>query len=715
MRRLTRLSLCIYPLLYTLLCPSLIVSFGCEERPQRSQQDQPIIDGGLDTSAPQELDLSLFEGEETRDAESIIADSSLADMEIIADLEIIADIGLQDLSLSPDMESLDHSLPCDPCVEGYEQGEQCRCLDIDECDLAEQDQSPLCPESDCINHNGGYHCFSDLDEDGVDDWSDNCLDVINPEQGDLDRDGEGDLCDADRDGDLSYGDSDCDDLDPSLGARLEDAECDGALDRLSVRSHLSVGWRHSCAIRDDGSLTCWGGSPRIQEQEMNRYPALQVPTDLEGELIYDWINLSAGYAYTCGIRLGGILTCWGDNRHQQSSPPVNANGEPYRDWVKVSTGGASESFTCGLHADGTIQCWGADQHEQLTPPTDNEGGEALELWVDLSSGYQHSCGLLADGAIRCWGSDQFGQSTPPTENELGSIINEGAEGLEGPWVAVGAGYAHSCGLRAGGSIYCWGINSDQQSTPTNWDELGNPRFWQGISVGGFHGCGIDAHRSAHCWGSNYTGQSRLPIELFGDPYQDWVEVVAGRYHSCGIRESGEVTCWGWNDLGQSTPPADLRARKPPRQDNCRDLFNPSQSDMDNDGLGDSCDSDPDGDGLLSEIEEMWGLDPMNADSDSDGLSDGVEFGCDQQENDTWNCPDDARQSSPNQAIDALAADSDQDQILDRDDNCPVIDNFNQADLDGDDLGDVCDQDQDGDGALDSEDCLPRDPTLSWRS
>lgn len=316
---------------------------------------------------------------------------------------------------------------------------------------------------------------------------------------------------------------------------------------------------------------------------------------------------------------------------------------------------------------------------------------------------------MADGAIRCWGSDQFGQSTPPTENELGSIINEGAEGLEGPWVAVGAGYAHSCGLRAGGSIYCWGINSDQQSTPTNWDELGNPRFWQGISVGGFHGCGIDAHRSAHCWGSNYTGQSRLPIELFGDPYQDWVEVVAGRYHSCGIRESGEVTCWGWNDLGQSTPPADLRARKPPRQDNCRDLFNPSQSDMDNDGLGDSCDSDPDGDGLLSEIEEMWGLDPMNADSDSDGLSDGVEFGCDQQENDTWNCPDDARQSSPNQAIDALAADSDQDQILDRDDNCPVIDNFNQADLDGDDLGDVCDQDQDGDGALDSEDCLPRDP------
>jgi len=45
-------------------------------------------------------------------------------------------------------------------------------------------------------------------------------------------------------------------------------------------------------------------------------------------------------------------------------------------------------------------------------------------------------------------------------------------------------------------------------------------------------------------------------------------------------------------------------------------------------------------------------------------------------------------------------------VLDGADNCPVDANANQADLDGDGLGDVCDPDDDGDGVLDSADNCP---------
>ena len=46
-------------------------------------------------------------------------------------------------------------------------------------------------------------------------------------------------------------------------------------------------------------------------------------------------------------------------------------------------------------------------------------------------------------------------------------------------------------------------------------------------------------------------------------------------------------------------------------------------------------------------------------------------------------------------------DSDSDGIADASDNCPATSNADQADLDGDGLGDLCDGDRDGDGLPDS--------------
>jgi hypothetical protein len=54
--------------------------------------------------------------------------------------------------------------------------------------------------------------------------------------------------------------------------------------------------------------------------------------------------------------------------------------------------------------------------------------------------------------------------------------------------------------------------------------------------------------------------------------------------------------------------------------------------------------------------------------------------------------------------------SDSDTHLDINDNCPLIANENQADLDRDTIGDVCDVDRDNDGAEDVVDCAPSDAT-----
>lgn len=54
-------------------------------------------------------------------------------------------------------------------------------------------------------------------------------------------------------------------------------------------------------------------------------------------------------------------------------------------------------------------------------------------------------------------------------------------------------------------------------------------------------------------------------------------------------------------------------------------------------------------------------------------------------------------------------DDDNDGVLDVDDNCPLIGNADQADNDGDNIGDVCDPDDDNDGILDVDDNCPFTP------
>jgi hypothetical protein len=60
----------------------------------------------------------------------------------------------------------------------------------------------------------------------------------------------------------------------------------------------------------------------------------------------------------------------------------------------------------------------------------------------------------------------------------------------------------------------------------------------------------------------------------------------------------------------------------------------------------------------------------------------------------------------------LMADTDGDGILDGPDNCKLAPNANQANYDGDELGDVCDSDVDGDGVANSEDLCPSTALLA---
>ena len=130
-------------------------------------------------------------------------------------------------------------------------------------------------------------------------------------------------------------------------------------------------------------------------------------------------------------------------------------------------------------------------------------------------------------------------------------------------------------------------------------------------------------------------------------------------------------------------------------DNCPEIVNVDQYDMDGDGAGDACDEDLDGDGA-NNTDDAFPYD-ANETGDYDGDGIGNEADAD-DDNDGMNDTDDAFPQDQNETTDTdldgignnADADDDGDGVADETDNCPYVANADQADADNDGEGTACD-------------------------
>jgi alpha-tubulin suppressor-like RCC1 family protein len=340
-----------------------------------------------------------------------------------------------------------------------------------------------------------------------------------------------------------------------------------------VTTHLARGvGNHGCAVRDDGSLLCWGDNFAGQLGDGTTTPRASPVLVAVGGGAAVTTQVATGTAHTCARRSDGSLWCWGDNSAGQlgdgstlsrATPmPVAALGNSV---LEVAAG---DDHTCARRDDGTVSCWGDNQRGQvgdssatrrLAPVAITALGTTVR---ELSAGHVHTCARRGDGSLWCWGENGAGQlgdgttmrrPAPVPVTTLGTTV-----------AAVAAGGFHTCARRNDGSVWCWG-NNDQGalgdgSTMTRLEPVPVPgigtRATQ-LSAGEGHTCARRDDATLWCWGDNQFGQvgdgtmanrtAPAAVTALGATV---AEVAARLWHTCARRSDGAVTCWGYNAAGE---------------------------------------------------------------------------------------------------------------------------------------------------------------------
>jgi hypothetical protein len=283
-------------------------------------------------------------------------------------------------------------------------------------------------------------------------------------------------------GEKSAGTCWCDDQCADFGDCCSDKAlvCDGAEPSGFVA--IDAGIRHTCALRDDGSIACWGldntgqtKAPAGTFSSVSAWSEHSCAVDAATQQITCWggstfkpsgtfLQVSTGGSgnqpETCGLRTNGQIVCIGsENSRNFLSPPyvrveaaypkicairstgrIDCRGRsvdaPTNTFKTYSVNGASHlTRECGVRTDDTLQCTIA--------------GAPTGTFKDVRVGPTHACGLRTDGTLACWGSNTRGESTPPA----------------GTFIAVDVGHQYSCAIRSDGTIACFGTNDFGQSTP----------------------------------------------------------------------------------------------------------------------------------------------------------------------------------------------------------------------------------------------------------
>jgi len=248
----------------------------------------------------------------------------------------------------------------------------------------------------------------------------------------------------------------------------------------------------------------------------------------------------------------GRAPCWGNSGvcpiEKIPSQPALANGIGCSTLVGVvDIGGAS------VRQDGAVLVWGADptlkqqEWETQTPPWEPVVVPGVPPLTSLSHPGDAVWGLDADGLVWSWGKiTPWGihHEVPTLSPELGAFQSFFASG-------------YFCGLRADGTVWCFGGNKGGQLGDGTLESRFDPRSIDVPASSAYWGdptasCVATAEGELWCWGVSERlprGEDVDPLEAATPrptPMPPVRSGVLGTLSGCAITVESDLYCWGAN-------------------------------------------------------------------------------------------------------------------------------------------------------------------------
>lgn len=332
---------------------------------------------------------------------------------------------------------------------------------------------------------------------------------------------------------------------------------------------VSVGSHHSCALLVDRTAWCWGLGADFGMSGLRTSP---VQVLAFGD---DVTAVRAQGNSTCAVA-SGALKCLGRNADGQLGNGSISNSSSATDVIGFTTGtrafaggpGYTNHAACAVSAAFQLKCWGRMMHGSLgdgastqssTPiPVSGIVGSITKLTVSAS----HIC-ALASGRPYCWGQNAYGELGAGTKGS--STTGIAVSGLSTGVDKLAASNTHSCALLSGGSVKCWGINTNGELgtgdelariVPTAASALASVVGITRVVVGKNFTCVLASAGVVYCLGKNDRGQlgagstlaeSSVPLAVTdsgGAPLTGVTQISAGNGVACAVMADTSAKCWG---------------------------------------------------------------------------------------------------------------------------------------------------------------------------
>lgn len=274
----------------------------------------------------------------------------------------------------------------------------------------------------------------------------------------------------------------------------------------------------SCGIKSDNSLWCWGNDGNGQVGNGAPTNDYTTPQAISGG--GSWKDIDVGGNHSCGIKSDDSLWCWGSDSTSQignGAPTSNQNAP-----VAVSGGGTWKSIqtgsdsTCGLKTDSTLWCWGSDGAGQqgngapssdITVPTQ----VGSDTWKSVSMTGALVCGIKSDNTGWCWGTNWLGQTgtnLPGAAVDTPTLLPGGNTWDE---LKVMSWDDSACGLSKG-FLYCWGFNdSGQTLVQTHTNEMIAARCTNPARKGGEISYNSTENILQYCNGTDWVAMGKVDV------------------------------------------------------------------------------------------------------------------------------------------------------------------------------------------------------------